>query len=298
LAPEHRAVAADGLQLQLINPLLADLERRLANGCNRPLLLLNGPVGAGKSTLARRLQGQAAERGVRLAVASIDDFYLPWPERHRQLEGNPFGVGRVPPGSHDVELLLSSLDHWRSGGPLRLPRFDKTLAGGEGDRCGWQELEAQALLLEGWLLGCRPLGEAGLAQALPDLGGLTPQEKAWLPRWDRELTAWEPVLSGAEGLWLLRPRHWSQPRRWRFQAEARQRRAGGGWLAPARLDALVRATLCSLPPRLYQDPLLDISASRTPPLLGAVELDGRRQVCRSWRGEAQSSPSSASSAIG
>jgi D-glycerate 3-kinase len=298
LAPEPGAGPADALQLQLINPLLADLERRLANGCNRPLLLLNGPVGAGKSTLARTLQRQAADRGLRLAVASIDDLYLPWPERRTRLAGNPFGVWRVPPGSHDVDLLLSGLDRWRRGGPLRLPRFDKTLAGGEGDRSGWQELEAEALLLEGWLLGCRPLGEAGLAAALPQLAGLTQAEKDWLPRWDGELAAWEPVLSNASGLWLLRPQHWSLPRRWRFQAEARQRRAGGGWLAPAQLDALVRATLRSLPPQLYQDPLLDVSDSKTPPLLGAVELDGRRRLRGSWSRVAQSSPSSASSAIG
>jgi len=297
LAPEPQAIPTDGLQQQLIEPLLTDLEWRLANGRTRPLLLLNGPVGAGKSTLARKVQQQAADRGLHLAVASIDDLYLPWPERRRKLAGNPFGVWRVPPGSHDVDLLLAGLDRWRLGGPLRLPRFDKTLAGGEGDRCGWQESEPDALLLEGWLLGCRPLGEAGIAQALPDLAGLSQLEQTWLPHWDRELAAWEPVLRSSDGLWLLRPKHWTLPRRWRFQAEARQRRAGGGWLAPAKLDALVRATLCSLPPRLYQDPLL-LPINSSPPLLGAVELDGRRRVGRSWASEAQSSSSSASSAIG
>ena len=297
MAPEPQAIPTDGLQQQLIEPLLTDLEWRLANGRTRPLLLLNGPVGAGKSTLARKVQQQAADRGLHLAVASIDDLYLPWPERRRKLAGNPFGVWRVPPGSHDVDLLLAGLDRWRLGGPLRLPRFDKTLAGGEGDRCGWQESEPDALLLEGWLLGCRPLGEAGIAQALPDLAGLSQLEQTWLPHWDRELAAWEPVLRSSDGLWLLRPKHWTLPRRWRFQAEARQRRAGGGWLAPAKLDALVRATLCSLPPRLYQDPLL-LPINSSPPLLGAVELDGRRRVGRSWASEAQSSSSSASSAIG
>lgn len=54
---------------------------------------------------------------------------------------------------------------------------------------------------------------------------------------------------------MLRPLSWTLPRRWRFQAEARQRRRGGGWLAPADLDPIVRSSLCSLPPLLYQDPL-------------------------------------------
>ena len=161
---------------------------------------------------------------------------------------------------------------------------------------------------------------AGVAQASPHLNELTEAERAWLPRWDRELAAWEPVLREAVGLWLLRPRSWTLPRRWRFQAEARQRRAGGGWLAPARLEALVRASLHALPPGLYQDPLLgplavwgQSTGGASPtrngggpvdvppgslPLLGAVELDGRRRVCRSWRRGAQASASSASSAIG
>lgn len=315
-----RPRSTGSLEQQLIEPLLTDLGARLANGPARPLLLLNGPVGAGKSTLARLVQARAAEQGLRLAVASIDDLYLPWPERQQQLAGNPFGVGRVPPGSHDVPLLCRSLERWRRGELLRLPCFDKTLAGGEGDRSGWQEQEADALLLEGWLLGCRALGADGVTQAQPDLHELTEAERAWLPRWDQELAAWEAVHREAVGLWLLRPRSWTLPRRWRFQAEARQRRAGGGWLAPAKLEALVRATLHALPPQLYQDPLAapvvgwertmggacQANRGRDPadltpeslPLLGAVELDGRRRVCRTWRREAQASASSASSAIG
>ncbi len=323
-----QGVALDpAVERQLVEPFLGDLQRRLAGG-RRPLLLLNGPVGAGKSTLAGALQRRAAARGLALAVASIDDLYLPWPERRRQLEGNPFAVTRVPPGSHDVALLCSALEAWRGGEVLRLPRFDKTLAQGQGDRSGWREQRADALLLEGWLLGCRPLGAAALAQLEPASLGLSAAELAWLPRWDRELAAWEPLLEQADGLWLLRPRHWGLPRRWRFQAEARQRRTGGGWLAPGPLDALVRASLCSLPPTLYQDPLAGPAgvvsggaASRVaggegsaepiktgedpadlplgaPPLLGMVELDGRRRVQRSWLREPQPSPSSASSAIG
>ena len=49
--------------------------------CNMPVIGLNGPVGAGKSTLARQLQQRAAEADLKLAVASIDDAYLPWQAR-------------------------------------------------------------------------------------------------------------------------------------------------------------------------------------------------------------------------
>ena len=304
----------------MIQPLLAhlaDLQSRPNQ--RRPVLLLNGPVGAGKSTLVRQLASMAPAHGLRLAVASIDDAYLPLPERLNRLAGNPFGVTRVPPGSHDVDLLVDRIEAWRGGSSLRLPRFDKTLAAGQGDRCGHSEEAADALVLEGWLMGCRPLGQDAVATGLAGLRDwdLNEAERNWLPRWDRELESYESLWRIADGLWVLRPRRWSLARRWRFQAEARQRRAGGAWLAPEELERLVRSSLHSLPPPLYQDPLVagfdggieahgDPKWSSSPsgnglvgdlPVVGVSQLDGRRR----WElldHPAQLSPSSSSSAIG
>lgn len=276
-------------------PLLERLQQLAGQGL-RPAIGLNAPVGAGKSSLCRLLAGVARQRGLRLAVASIDDFYLPWQQRLRALAGNPFGVTRVPPGSHDPALLLRCLRDWRAGGELRLPRFDKTLRAGEGDRGGEQLLRADALLLEGWLLGCRPLGPAlatldlELLMATAGPRTPTPEEWAWLPRWDRELRAYGPAWDRLDGLWVLRPLSWSLPRRWRFQAEARQRRAGGGALTGAALERLVRASLCSLPPELYLSqlgsprggapgggPALDLPRP-APPVEAVGVLDGRRRL--------------------
>ena len=277
-------------------PLLERLQRLAAAG-QRPLIALNGPVGAGKSSLARLLQRWAPQLGLRLAVASIDDAYLPWAERRRRMAGNPFGVSRVPPGSHDTALLIDRLSQWRSGGSLVLPRFDKTLRDGEGDRCGEQSLGAEALVLEGWLLGCRRLG-GGLAAAagtattagpwhglpidLGALGPLSPGEMAWLPRWDQALEAYrplgDPALALVDELWVLRPHHWGLPLRWRLQAEARQRRGGGAALGGAAVAGLVRASLASLPPALYQDPVVARADA-------VAHLDGRRRCL--WAGDRQ-----------
>ena len=282
--------------------LLEAIRNLVATGPRRPVLALNGPVGAGKSTLGRQLAALAASRGLRLAVASIDDLYLPLPERRAGLAGNPFGVTRVPPGSHDVPLLLERLEAWRSGDALRLPRFDKTLAAGEGDRSAESLQQADALLLEGWLMGCRALGDELLAARLPAALAswpLSEAERSWLPRWDLALVCYAPLWAACDGLWVLRPHRWSLPRRWRFQAEARQRRSGGGWLSAAALDALVRASLHALPPPLYQDPLVEGwpgDDSERLPLLGVTVLDGRRRPL--GPPEDHSSPSSASSAIG
>jgi len=252
------------------------------DGLYKPIVLVNGPVGAGKTTLGRALQRFAPGFGLHLAVASIDDAYFPLAERRRRLAGNPFGVMRVPPGSHDIPLLMERLQAWRAGSRLRLPRFDKTLADGQGDRAGESEESADALVLEGWLMGCRALGRDRLAGAMARLEGwnLSQPELEWLPHWDRELEAYAALWQSCDGLWLLKPSHWSLPRRWRFQAEARQRRAGGAWLAPRALAQLVRASLHSLPPPLYQDPLVAGSADQANgglPLLGITLLDRRRR---------------------
>lgn len=261
---------------------LADWKAEAALGSRqRPLIGLNGPVGAGKSTLGRQLEELAPRFGLELMVASIDDAYLLWPERRERMAGNPFGVSRVPPGSHDVPLLREEIQRWRRSGVLRLPLFDKTLAAGQGDRSGWREQRCDALVLEGWLMGCQPLSaehvmrlstlaKAGIGvQDQPMPGSNLPtwmtsgaptlraEEWDWLPRWNSELQAYQPLWQACDGLWLLRPLDWSSPRRWRFQAESRQRRGGGGWLSSEELDRLVRASLCSLPPGLYQDPLLN-----------------------------------------
>ena len=282
-------------------PLLTALEHRASGG---PVVIgLNGPVGAGKSTLAQVLGGLAAQGGLRLAVASIDDAYRSWEERRRLLVGNPFGVWRVPPGSHDPGALATALATWRTGGLLRLPRFDKTLRGGEGDRCGWSEQKADAVLLEGWLLGCRPLPETGPATGLDSLAeaanlDLSAAEWAWLPHWNRELKAYEPLSRALDGLWILRPVRWTLPLRWRLQAEAQQRhRSPEGGLPATAVKDLVRSSLGSLPPPLYQDPLLDAAA-------GVGVLDGRRRCLWSGTGAearaalAQLSLSSSLSAIG
>ncbi len=264
------------LQAQFAEPLLERLIALAAAG-GRPVLGLNGPVGAGKTSLCRWLGEQAGQRGLRLAVASIDDAYLPWEGRRKRLAGNPFGVSRVPPGSHDTWLLQESLARWQAGEPLLLPRFDKTLRDGQGDRCGRERIEADALVLEGWLIGCRPLGEEALARLEcplhPVLASLQADQRAWLPHWDRALDAYTPIWERLTELWLLRPLCWGSPRRWRFQAEARQRRSGAAWLDGAQLEALVSASLNSLPPELYQQPL-ESTAVRM------AWLDGRRRCQR------------------
>jgi len=259
----------------LVLPLLRSLEQRLEQHPSwRPVVALTAPVGAGKSTLANQVQALAAALGISLAVASIDDAYRSWPEREQRLAGNPFGVTRVPPGSHDPALLLQAIQRWRAGEALDLPRFDKSRCGGQGDRAGFTAVAADALLLEGWLVGYEPVGATAVASwlAAPThepaaAAPLSPQEQAWLPHWDQELVAYQELWSHCDSFWVLQPSRWHWVQRWRLQAEARQRRRSGQGLDAQAVVRLVRASLASLPPELYQPGLL--ARARAVALLGS-----------------------------
>jgi D-glycerate 3-kinase len=262
----------------LVLPLLSGCHSRLS-GEGSPLLIgLNGPVGAGKTTLGQTLERLAPSFGLRLAVVSIDDAYLPYEQRLQRLAGNPFGVSRVPPGSHDLPLLLECLRRWRSGEPLQLPRFDKRLRAGLGDRAGWRRFEAvDVLVLEGWLVGCRALGESALSRAMaqplqPWSRPLSAAELAWLPRWDRELQAYQPLWDQLDGLWLLRPKCWNQ------------RRCSGQALQAVEVAAMAQATLASLPPEIYQEPLAK-SMPGCSDAQALIRLDGQRRCI--WSGPAE-----------
>jgi D-glycerate 3-kinase len=135
---------------------------------------LQGPQGSGKTSVTERIKEMLSEHNeehgsYRVATLSIDDLYLP----HTQLNAiasahpdNPFLRGRGLPGTHDIQLGLSLLrslkDINRSGADnIRIPRFDKSLFNGEGDRLPeseWTPIHGplDVVLLEGWCTGFYP----------------------------------------------------------------------------------------------------------------------------------------------
>jgi len=171
----------------------------------RRLLGLSAPPGSGKTWLARQLPG--------VAPLSLDDLYWPQPRLGRGRRGLP--------GSHDLPRLMAVLDGFRRDGDVQVPRFDKTLADGAGDRAGEQRLRGDQLLLEGWCLGAEG------SEAL----------ETYIPIWDR-LDALLVLLAPSPGRVL----------RWRLQAEARQRRRGGAVLSAAEVTAMLMAFAAAVPP--------------------------------------------------
>jgi len=161
-----------------------------------------------------------------VACLSLDDLYWPQPQLQQHQRGLP--------GSHDLPLLKQVLTNFRLNSTAFAPCFVKELAAGAGDRLGECLLAGDLLLLEGWCVGAR------------GVPALQPYQ-----------TIWQQL----DGLLLLRPPSFGRVMRWRLEAEAKQRRQGGGAL-PARLvAAMVRSFYQHLPVEqcfapLWQQPQL------------------------------------------
>ncbi|KAK4189288.1 putative kinase [Podospora australis] len=162
----------------------------------RPFIIgLNGVQGVGKTTLVRALAQTLQEReGLSTLVVSIDDFYLTHADQLALAAAHPDNAlvqYRGEPGTHDIPLLLSFLTSLTSVPPssspslstsptpssepwqLPIPQYNKSLFSGLGDRAPpseWPVLASppQVLLLEGWLVGFRPLSPSVLQQKWSD----------------------------------------------------------------------------------------------------------------------------------
>jgi hypothetical protein len=146
---------------------------------------LNAAQGAGKTTLTRSLEGLFAEVfGLRAISLSIDDFYL---RRDEQLAlaarhpGNRYLEHRGFPGTHDVPLGASVLTALRDGCDVAVPRYDKSAHAGRGDRSDevrWVRDRQDVVLLEGWMLGFKPVAQVN-DQALAVCNELLRPYAAW-----------------------------------------------------------------------------------------------------------------------
>ena len=231
---------------------LAFCRAQLAQQAQRPLVIgVQGPQGAGKSTMTCALLEALPALGLSGITVSIDDFYL---TRAGQLEvaaahpGNPYMEHRGYPGTHDIALGEQTLERvrrdgaadGRSRGPsgprdLVIPVYDKSAHGGRGDRAPVEQWRAvqmpiDVVFVEGWMLGFEPVPESSLTD--PHL--IAPNRAlAAYARWYRHIDAWV-ILRALDPTYVLT---------WRVEAEERMKASGKPGLSRADIEDYIRRFL-------------------------------------------------------
>ncbi len=229
-------------------PLAANLERQLQTH-GFFVQGLSGVQGAGKSTLVQRLRDLLALRGWRVLTLSLDDFYLTYADRQGLRRQDPALIWRGPPGTHDVPLALSVLQHLRQGQPTAIPRFDKSLQGGEGDRLpGETVTEIHGVLFEGWCWGYEPLSV--FPTVWPAELAL-PAAQDFARRCNARLAAYVPLWNAADRHWWWRPQDWRWSKAWRLAAEQQQRALGKPGMGDRTCESFVEYFWQALHPELY-----------------------------------------------
>ncbi|KAF2145245.1 uncharacterized protein K452DRAFT_245013 [Aplosporella prunicola CBS 121167] len=153
-----------------------DAHRRAPRPSGQPappfFIGLNGVQGAGKTTLVTTLHRTLTSppHSLPTAVLSIDDLYLPHSAQRALAAAhptNPLVQHRGQPGTHDLALGASVFAALRARQPTRIPAYDKSAHGGQGDRAeeaAWTAVNAagaptvEVVLFEGWCVGFRSLG--------------------------------------------------------------------------------------------------------------------------------------------
>lgn len=241
----------------LADAVLTFCQRHLARETRRPLVVgVQGPQGAGKTTMTRALIDALPAAGLTGTTVSVDDFYM---TRAGQLAmadahpGHPLLEHRGYPGTHDISLGECTLAALRAGqGPVAVPVYDKSAHGGRGDRLpesAWRTVTPplDLVLVEGWMLGFEPVPEPSL-------------ETPWLVEPNRALAgyaAWHRLID----LWVvLRARDPEYVLTWRVEAEEKMKAAGKPGLSRADIEDYIRRFLPAY--RTWGGPPADVPPER------------------------------------
>jgi D-glycerate 3-kinase len=259
-----------------------------------------GGQGTGKTTLTHVLQLILKHLGHETVGLSIDDLYLTYAARQSLQQQDPRFIWRGPPGTHDLDLGIRTLDQFKKAAPqtlVRVPRFDKSLFQGQGDRI--QPLIQTAptiVLFEGWLVGAQPIADAVFDSAVFDSAVfdsaegslslatpatpvnlptpiLTTADRAFARDSNRRLHAYLPLWRFLDSLIVLQPQDYRLSQRWRQEAEHSMKAQGKPGLCDSEIIDFVTYFWKALHPELFITPL-----TQSPTTALVVEITAQHTI--------------------
>ena len=226
-------------------PLLSQAYKFQNNFSDRKVIGISALPGTGKTTLGKWLEAISLKLNFKIAVISIDDFYLPSDEMKLAIKNNPWNVSRGFPGSHSVKLMYEKLLNWKTNGQLYVPVYDKSLRDGLGDRSHWRLDNPDLLILEGWFLGIEPL-EIDDDQLI-NSSELSPDEFTYRLKIQENLHKYLDVWNLIDNIWHLKPLKFEYMNKWKLNQEKEMFLQKGKALKDEKLSNFLRMLNVSIP---------------------------------------------------
>ena len=258
-------------------PFLSDIERYLLKTNKKTLIGISGLPGCGKTSFGKWIKAAAAELNWSVDVISMDDFYLPSRELEKAMSGNPWLVPRALPGSHEIELIKTTIENWKITGSLKAPKFDKALRHGLGDRCGWNVTTPNILIIEGWFLGCGLSTDITRSKALWPEGQreITSSEKDYRYKVQNSLKEYLAIWEEFERIWHFKAVDFGSTKEWKRQQELNLQKDRGASLKGKALELFLRMIETAIPQEDLQsiksDVIAKLNSSREITWLGLSE---------------------------
>ena len=238
-------------------PLAIKISEEKSNRKNTFIQGILGVQGTGKTTLAKILCIILKQLGYTTVTLSIDDFYKTYEERQKLQKNDPRLIWRGPPGTHDIALGIKTLEQLKNpdySQPILIPRFDKSLWNGQGDRSEPDIInQPDIVLFEGWFVGVRPINEIEFND--PPLPIKTEEDRQFAKDINRKLKAYLPLWNQLDNFMILYPQDYHFSKQWRKEAEQKMILSGKTGMTEQQIDEFVNYFWKALHPQLFVTPL-------------------------------------------